>query len=69
MGGVNKVIILGRLGRDPEISYSQSGMAVCKLSLATSRKQKDGTEVTSWHRCTAFDKSAELISQYCQQRS
>ena len=64
MSGVNKVIILGRLGRDPEISYTPSGMAVCKFSLATSRKKKDGSEITQWHRCTAFDKLGETIAQY-----
>lgn len=64
MAGVNKVILLGNLGRDPELSYTQGGMAVCKFSLATSKKKKDGTEVTSWHRCTAFGRTAEVITQY-----
>jgi single-strand DNA-binding protein len=64
MAGVNKAIILGRLGQDPEISYTQSGLAVCKFSIATSRKQKNGQEVTQWHRCTAFDKAGELIAKY-----
>jgi len=64
MAGVNKAIILGRLGQNPEISYTPSGLAVCKFSLATSRKMKDGQEVTQWHRCTAFDKAGELISKY-----
>jgi len=64
MAGVNKAIILGRLGQNPEISYTQSGLAVCKFSIATSRKQKNGQEVTQWHRCTAFDKAGELIAKY-----
>jgi len=64
LAGVNKVILLGYLGRDPEISYTSSGMAVCKFSLATSKKRKDGQEVTAWHRCTAFDKRGEAISRY-----
>jgi len=64
MSGVNKVIILGNMGRDPEITYTQSGMAVCKFSLATSKKKKSGEEVTSWHRCTAFDKRGEAIGNY-----
>ncbi len=64
MAGVNKAIILGRLGQNPEISYTQAGLAVCKFSLATSKKMKDGSEITSWHRCTAFGKAGELISQY-----
>jgi single-strand DNA-binding protein len=64
MAGVNKAIILGNLGRDPEMTYTPSGLAVCKFSLATSKKMKDGQDVTQWHRCTAFGKTGELISQY-----
>lgn len=64
MAGVNKIILLGRLGNIPEISQTQSGLAVCKFSLATSKKRKDGEEVTSWHRCTAFGRTAEAINQY-----
>lgn len=64
MAGTQQVIILGNLGQKPELSYLASGMAICKFSLATSKKKKDGSEVTSWHRCTAFDKSAEIIAQY-----
>lgn len=64
MAGVNKAIILGHLGRDPEMTYTPAGLAVCKFSIATSRKMKDGQEVTQWHRCTAFGKTGELISQY-----
>ncbi len=64
MAGVNKVILLGNLGRDPEISYTQAGMAICKFSIATSKKKRDGSEKTEWHRCTAFDKRAETISRY-----
>lgn len=63
MAGVNKVILLGNLGRDPEVSYTPGGMAVCKFSIATSRKVK-GEDVTSWHRCTAFDKRGETIGRY-----
>lgn len=64
MAGVNKVILLGNLGRDPELSYTPGGMAVCKFSIATSRKKSDGTELTAWHRLTAFGKQAEIIAQY-----
>ena len=64
MAGVNKAIILGRLGQDPEMTYTQGGLAVCKFSLATSRKMKDGAEITQWHRCTAFGRAGEIISQY-----
>ena len=64
MGGVNKVILLGRLGQDPAIKYSQAGMAICSLTLATSEKRKDKEEITAWHRCIAFDKRAETIGKY-----
>ncbi len=64
MGTVNKVILLGRLGKDPETKHSQGGMLICRFSLATSKKKKDGSEVTEWHRCLCFDKKAEIISQY-----
>ena len=64
MAGVNKVILVGRLGRDPEMTYTPNGMAVCKFSLATSKKRKDGSELTAWHRCTAFGKTGEIIGQY-----
>ena len=64
MAGVNKVIILGRLGQDPEMTYTASGMAVCKFSMATSKKNKEGKETTAWHRCTAFGKTGELLGQY-----
>ncbi len=66
MGGYQKVTIMGRLGKDPEVSYTAGGMAICKFSMATSRKKKGGEEITSWHRCTAFNKSGELIGQYVQ---
>jgi len=64
MAGVNKVIILGRIGRDPELSFANSGLAVCKFSMATSKKRKDGQEITAWHRCVAFGKTAEIIEKY-----
>jgi single-strand DNA-binding protein len=68
MAGVNKVILIGHVGRDPEATRSKSGMAVVKLSLATSRKV-NGEEKTQWHRLVAFDKLAEIISQYVQKGS
>jgi len=64
MAGINKAMILGRLGRDPETTTTQGGLTLCKFSIATSKKKKDGTEITSWHRCTAFGKTGELIAQY-----
>lgn len=64
MAGINKAIILGNLGRDPEIIHTTSGIVVCKFSIATSKKTKDGQEITQWHRCTAFGKVGEIISKY-----
>jgi len=66
---VNKVILLGRLGADPEVKFMPSGTAVLNLSLATNRKfknQESGNyeEKTEWHRVVFFNKSAETIGQY-----
>lgn len=71
MSGINKVIIMGRLGRDPELRYSQTGKAVCKFVLATSKKWSDKQtnevrEKTEWHRATAWGKAGELINEYCK---
>jgi single-strand DNA-binding protein len=68
--GVNKVILVGNLGNDPEIKYTQGGMAVATCSLATSsvRKDKDGEQVekTEWHRVKFFGKLAEIVEEYCK---
>jgi single-strand DNA-binding protein len=68
MAGVNKVILVGNLGADPEMRYTAGGTAVCKFSLATSRKftGKDGQkqEKTEWHRIVAWAKLAEICGQY-----
>ena len=66
---MNKVIIMGNLGADPEMRYMPSGSAACNISVATSRSWKDKDsgekqEETSWHRCVAFGKTAETIDQY-----
>ncbi len=67
-GSVNKVILIGRLGSDPEIRYTQSGAPVANFSLATNEswKGKDGQkeERTEWHRVVVWSKLAELASQY-----
>jgi single-strand DNA-binding protein len=66
--GVNKVILIGNLGRDPELRYTQSGQPVANFSLATSEQfsKKDGTrdERTEWHRIVAWGRTAELCAQY-----
>ncbi len=69
MAGVNRVIIIGNLGRDPEVRYAQSGMAICKLSVAVTERVKDGTDwkdATEWFRVTVFGKTAENAGQYLQ---
>jgi single-strand DNA-binding protein len=63
MSGINKVIILGRLGKDPELRYTADGKAIANFSLATSYGRGD-TEKTEWHRCTAWEKTAEVIGEY-----
>lgn len=69
MMSVNKVIILGRLGQDPELKYTPSGAAVCNFSLATSETWNDKNsgqkqEKTEWHRVVVWGKLAELCNQY-----
>jgi len=65
---VNKVTLIGRLGRDPEMRYSQSGMAIANFSMATSEiwNDKNGQkqERTEWHRIVAFDRLGEICGQY-----
>lgn len=66
--GINKVILVGNLGNDPETKYTQSGMAITTLSLATTnvRKDKDGQtiEKTEWHRVKLFGKLGEIAGEY-----
>ncbi len=66
--GVNKVILVGNLGNDPEVKYTQGGMAITTLSLATTsvRKDKEGNtqERTEWHRVKLFGKLGEIAGEY-----
>jgi len=68
MAGVNKAIILGHLGRDPELRYLQSGQPVCKLNIATSRrytnKNNEAVEETEWHRVSVWGKQAEHCNNF-----
>ncbi len=69
MAGLNKVMLIGNLGRDPEIRYSQQGMAVVNFSIATSEQWTDKNtgekqEKTEWHRVVAFGKPAEILEKY-----
>jgi single-strand DNA-binding protein len=67
-GILNKVMLIGRLGKDPELKYTNTGTAVCTFSLATNDtfKNKDGTmtDNTDWHNCVAWAKLAEICGQY-----
>ena len=69
MASVNKVIIIGNLGRDPEVKYTPSGAAVCNVTIATSRNWKDKAsgerqEETEWHRVVFYDRLAEIAGEY-----
>ena len=69
MASVNKVILIGNLGRDPEVRYTPGGSAVCNISLATTRNWKDKNsgekmEETEWHRVVFFDRLAEIAGEY-----
>lgn len=68
MPSVNKVIVLGNLGRDPEVKYTAGGDAVCNLSIATSEQWKDKNgekqERTEWHRIVLFGRQAEIAGEY-----
>jgi single-strand DNA-binding protein len=68
MASVNKVILIGHLGKDPEVRYTASGTAVCSFSLATSEKFKDKSgenqEKTEWHNVQFWSKLAEICGEY-----
>ena len=69
MASVNKVILLGNLGRDPEVRYMPSGVAMCTVAIATSRNWKnkesgERQEETEWHRVVFFDRLAEIAGEY-----
>ena len=72
--GVNKVIILGRLGKDPEVRYLNGGNAVCSLTIATSESWNDRNtgekkEQTEWHKVVIFGKLAEIAGEYLEKGS
>lgn len=70
---LNKVMLIGRLGQDPELKFTQSGIAVAKFSLATSQtwKDQDGNnqEKTEWHNVVVWRKLAEICSEYLRKGS
>lgn len=71
--GINKVILVGNLGNDPETKYTQAGMAITRISLATTsvRKDKDGNQIeeTQWHRVVFFGKLGEIAGEYLRKGS
>jgi single-strand DNA-binding protein len=73
MASVNKVILIGNLGRDPEVRYMPSGDAVATLNLATTEKWKDKSgeaqEQTEWHRISFFGRQAEICGEYLRKGS
>lgn len=69
MASVNKVILIGNLGKDPEVRYTPSGAAVCNLRLATTRQWKnrdsgERQEETEWHSVVLYDRQAEIAGEY-----
>ena len=69
MAGINQVIIIGRVGRDPEVKYLPDGTAVCRLSVATSEQWRDKEtgekkEATEWHRVVLWRRLAEIAGEY-----
>lgn len=66
---MNKAILIGRLGKDPELKHTTSGTAVCNLSLATDHRVKKGADqwekATEWHQVTVWGKAAENVAKYC----
>lgn len=64
MSSLNKVILLGRVGKDPEVRFTASGQAVCNFTMATSEKIKSGEERTEWHTISLFGKTAEIAGEY-----
>lgn len=71
---VNKVILVGRLGQDPEVKYTPNGAAIANVSIATSERWKDKQsgetqERTEWHRVVFFNRTAEVVGQYLRKGS
>lgn len=74
MASVNKAIIVGNIGKDPEVRYAESGDAICNITVATSETWKDKAtgekkESTEWHRISFFGKLAEIAGQYLKKGS
>lgn len=66
---LNKAMIIGRLGQDPELKQLPTGGSICSFTIATSRKTKDGQQITQWHNIAAFGKTADNSAQYLKKGS
>lgn len=73
MASLNKAMIIGRLGQDPDVRYTQSNTAVANMSIATSERYKDKSgewkENTEWHRVVAWGRTAEICQEYLKKGS
>lgn len=74
MRGVNKVVLIGSVGKDPEVKYMPSGGAVCNIQIATNESWKDKQsgekkERTEWHRVTFYNRLAEIVGEYVRKGS
>ena len=69
MASVNKVLLIGYLGKDPEVRYSQGGTCFANMSLATSYKPKEGEAKTEWHKLVAIGRTGEVCGEYLQKGS
>lgn len=73
MSSLNKAMIIGRLGKDPDVRYTQSNTAVANMSIATSERYKDKSgewkETTEWHRVVAWGRTAEICQEYLKKGS
>lgn len=63
-GSLNKVLLIGRMGRDPELKHMPSGGAVLEISMATDHKPKEGDQKTTWHKVILFDRQAETLAKH-----
>ena len=63
---INKVELLGRVGADPEMRYTQGGIAVTQVRLATDRYRRDGEDATDWHTIVVWDKLGEAVAEYVE---
>lgn len=69
MRNINRVTLLGIVGRDPEIRMSKSGIKVGNISVATNKTDREGKETTQWHKCVAFAKTADYVELHIKRSS